>query len=178
MYTPEERKVQYEETMKLYHLNERLAWIYEVFSATEKQAKALSTQTKGKVKVALEKLAEKAGKSKDGLVFMGGDGYVNEDEALREELSDVYRQVSTFPGKPTRTQLDLSSKMEKTIAAVEARMESMLSTDIAAVNTQLSKQKLSTINNPSLEEFLKAETKTGDAASGFKMEALHLWKLH
>lgn len=175
MYTPEERRAQHEATMELYHLNERLAWIYEVLNVMEKQAKTLTGQTKGKLKFSLDNLASKAGKTKDALVFMGGDGYVNEDEALREELSDVYRQISTFPGKPTKTQLDLSSKMSKAISDVETRMQSMISGEIAAVNTQLAKQKLSAISYPTLEEFLKADSKTGDSASGFRMENIFLW---
>jgi len=175
MYSSEDRHVQYTETMKLYHLNERLAWIYEVYSSGEKQARALSAQTKGKLKAALDKLADQAGKAKAGLVFMGGDGYVDEDEALREELSDVYRQVSTFPGRPTRTQIDLAAKMEKNISALEAGMGAMLTGELAAVNSQLSKQNLDKISIPTLEEFLKTETKTGDAASGFRMEHLNLW---
>lgn len=166
-HTAAERKVQYETTMRLYRLNERLAYLYDVLADVEKQAKAVSPKSKGKLKISVDKLAAKAGKEKDGLVFMGGDGYVNEDEALREELSDVYRQVSSFPGKPTNTQLQLAAKMEKTIADLDQRVQTMLNTEVATLNTALTKAKLEAIKHKTFEEFMKEETKTGDAASGF-----------
>ncbi len=170
-----ERKIQHETTMKLYNLNERLAYLYDVLADVEKQAKAVSPKTKGKVKTAADKLAATAGKEKDALVFMGGDGYVNEDEALREELSDVYRQVSSFPGKPTNTQLLLTAKMEKAINDLDGRVQSMLLSDVASLNVLLAKARLESITHKTFEEFMREDSKTGDAASGFLQEVLHSW---
>ncbi len=174
-YPEAERKVQYETTMKLYRLTERLAYLYDVLADVERQAKEAAPKLKSKAKTAADKLAAKAQKEKDGLVFMGGDGYVNEDEALREELSDIYRQVSSFPGKPTNTQLQLTAQMEKSIGDLEKRVETMLQADVAALNTMLDKAGLGAVTHKTFEEFLKEETKTGDSGSGFLKEMLHSW---
>ncbi|MBX2929257.1 MAG: hypothetical protein KF852_15595 [Saprospiraceae bacterium] len=174
LYTASERKVQHETTLKLYHLTEQLAYLYDVLADVEKQAKELAPKTKGKVKTATDKLAAKAQKEKDGLVFMGGDGYVDEDEALREELSDIYRQISSFPGKPTGTQLQLTTKMEQAIGELEKRVESMLQTEVVALNTMLTKANLGAVTYKTFEAFMSEETKAGDAASGFSEEWLHL----
>jgi hypothetical protein len=175
LYTAPERKVQHETNMKLYRLTEQLAYLYDVLADVEKQTKELAPKTKGKVKTAADKLAAKAQKEKDGLVFMGGDGYVDEDEALREELSDIYRQVSSFPGKPTGTQLQLTAKMEKAINDLEKRVETMLQTEVVALNTLLTKANLGAVTHKTFEEFMSEETKSGDAASGFSQERIPLF---
>ena len=174
-YTAAERKVQHETTMKLYHLTERLAYLYDLLADVEKQAKAMSPKLKGKAKASADKLSGKAQKEKDALVFMGGDGYVDEDEALREELSGIYRQVSSFPGKPTNTQLQLSATMEKTIGDLEKRVEAMLQSDVPALNALALKAGLDAITYKTFDEFMSEETKTGDSASGFLKEMLHSW---
>ncbi len=175
LYSAADRKLQYETTMRLYRLNERLAYLYDVLADVEKQAKTLAPQTKGKLKTALDKLADKAGKEKDALVFMGGDGYVNEDEALREELSDLYRQVVSFPGRPTQTQLTLTDKMEKTIQMLDTRVQDMLNKEVAALNPLLGKAQKANITYKTFEAFMQSENSTGDSASGIQQEWLTLW---
>ncbi len=174
-YTAADRNLQHETTMRLYRLNERLAYLYDVLADVEKQAKALYPQTKGKLKTSLNKLADKAGKEKDALVFMGGDGYVNEDEALREELSDLYRQVVSFPGRPTQTQLMLTDKMQNTIQALDAHVQDMLNGEVATLNLLLSKARKANITHKTFEAFMQAENNTGDSASGIQQEWLTLW---
>jgi photosystem II stability/assembly factor-like uncharacterized protein len=156
-YGAADRKIHHDVAMQLYRLTETLAWCYDALNDMQAQASALIGQTKGKTSQSLKLLSQQAGARKDQLVFMGGDGYVNEDEALREQLSDLYRQVTSFPGKPTRTQLLLADYMTKNVEGQVAFIQQLQQTSIQALNEQLLKAQKSPITLKTIDAFLQDE---------------------
>ena len=62
-------------------------------------------------------MAEDVEKYKSSLVALEGDFYVDEGEALREEISTLFLGISQYPGKPSARQIDklkiLEGKMKK-----------------------------------------------------------------
>ena len=160
-YSAEERTLQRETTMKLYALTEQLAYHYAVLERMEKQARhladSLADKRSAKLKSALLQLAGQAETLRKSFVATEGDGYIDEDEFLREELANVYRQVSTYPGKPTESQIRRTESIAKEIGKLQMSIQGIQQKEAAALNAQLAKINFPTIAWPSFEDFLKEE---------------------
>lgn len=163
-YTDADRTAQREWTMRMYNLTEKLAYIYNAYGEIETKAKAINAP-KGKLKDALTKLATKAQITRDTLVALGGDGYIDEGEQIAERVADIYRQISSYPGRPTDSQMKRATLLEKDIASIETQFKSLLDKDLAAVNKALTAAKLTPITYSTMEQFL-SEEKEGGSATG------------
>lgn len=160
-YSAEERKLQRETTMKLYALTEQLAYQHAVLERMEKQARhiadSLADKRSAKLKSALLQLAGQAETLRKSFVATEGDGYIDEDEFLREELGNVYRQVSTYPGKPTESQVRRTESIAGEIGKLQTKVQGIQQKEVALLNAQLAKINFPAITWPSFEEFLKEE---------------------
>lgn len=165
VYSDAERQVQRKTSITLYNMSEQLAYIYETLAEVEKQAKAISG-AKSKLKKTLDALAQKAQTDKDALVFTGGDFYIDEDERLCERISDLYRQLSGYPGQPSASQLQRTGRLEKDMAKVQSSFDAFLAKDLAAANKALAAAKLPAITYSSFEAFKAAEATTASEKGG------------
>ena len=109
-HTAEERKLQSQTVMRVYGQIERLAFL-------EAQVTDLRKQSKEK------DFNEKLGKLREEWVA-GEAGQIR----LREELSELYGEVSRFGGRPTKSQLDRAATMEQRVDKASADLEAQLKT--------------------------------------------------
>ncbi len=169
-FTPAERSLQREITMKLYALTEIMAYQHEILTTLESQARKAADSLTGKknvkLKTALTTLAQTMEKERKQVVSTEGDGYVNEDERLVEQLGDIYRQVSTFPGKPTDSQVRRAALIEKSINEFQSRIQSTVNNQIKAVNDQLGKLGMAKLTYPTKEEFMSKKDAAAAASGG------------
>ncbi len=164
-YTAEDRKVQRQVTLSLYDMTEQLAYIYAVFEQIENQANALLESQK-RYKKDLTGLAQKVKQEKNSIVALDGDFYVDEGEMIRERVSNLYRQVSSYPGRPSESQIKRTAALQKDVAAVQRRFEAILNGDVKEVNEKLNKRELSPIEYPTFEAFKADETGGSDTGGG------------
>lgn len=119
-YSAEDRRLQSATLRRLYDQTERLGYIY--FAAGDLIAWADSTanllKAKGDQKI-LRDLSRGMGTWRDSLVALGGDGYVAEEEALREEISTLYLAISGYPGRPSEHQVRTTARLEETLSGHE-----------------------------------------------------------
>ncbi len=151
-YSVADRKLQKELTMKLYELSEDLAYIYYGLQKIEKDARVKAEQHK-KFNKKLEEWIGQINKFSTSLVSLGGDGYVDEEEKIREEITEVYRLVSTYPGRPTDTQVAKTESLQKRMAHITDRYAEII-TELQEWNQAFTKAGTSTIELQKKEEFL------------------------
>ncbi len=160
VYTVANREAQRELLMQVYNDTEELAWIYDTYDRIEKQAKALSPKKK-KVAAMAKSVTEKAAKTKANLVFLGGDFYVDEGARLREEMGNLYFDISTFPGQPSESQAKEAARINGEMAKVKAEFNALLNDQLAELNEKLDEDQQ--INWPSKADFLATESTGSDA---------------
>ncbi len=160
IYPLKAREAQRQLLMQIYEDTETLAWVYEVLSSVEKQAAAIKTDKK-KTQAMASDIQTKAGRLKSSLVFLGGDGYVNEGSRLREEMGNLYFDISTFPGQPSESQVQEASRIRKQLLEELDRFEAILQDDVAAINQKLDAE--SQISWIEKAAFLAAESDSSDA---------------
>lgn len=140
----------------------------------EKQLQDLQPANK-KIQQMASSLKEKTAKLKSSLVFLGGDGYVNEGSRLREEMGNLYFEISSFPGTPSESQVNEAARIRKQLAAEMLRFDMILQEDIAAINQKLGPEEQ--ISWTTKAAFLAAETTGIDAGSQKQhRNAAALWK--
>ena len=91
---------------------------------------------------------------KGSLVALEGDFYVDEGEQIRERISDLFRQVNQYPGKPSQSQLDRTAVLEKDMNEVDTKFQSMVKDRLPKMNKALEKATLATIKLDSFEDFV------------------------
>ncbi len=157
-YSTEERAVQRDLTLKLYQMSEDLAFYFTQLDSLEKQVRRLSAQVvekkNSRLKDALEKIARDAATARDAITATEGDGYINEDERLRERISDLYRQVSAYPGKPTNSHIDRAASLNKALQEVAAKVKQIADAQLP-LRPQLEKLGLKPADLLTIEAFLK-----------------------
>lgn len=156
-YSMEGRVEQREAAMELYQMSEELAYIYQVLEDLTPKVKAIEGLPKRRQYVA-DSLAVRIARLKDRISFTGGDFYVNEEERLREEVSNLYRVVSQYPGKPTETQLQELGRLSEKAAQLEQDFGLLVVGDVAQLNNALERAKLPILDYTSREAFFDTPT--------------------
>lgn len=160
VYKVADREAQRKLLMQVYNDTEELAWIYDTYDRIEKQTKAL-TLAKKKVASMANTIAEHAAKTKASLVFLGGDFYVDEGARLREEMGNLYFDISTFPGEPSESQAKEAVRIHGEMIKVKAEFDATLENQVAELNEKLDEDQR--ISWASKADFLAAEPTGSDA---------------
>ncbi len=154
-YSPADRQVQHEASMKLYDMTNQLGHMYYVMQDMHTQAKDLTDKDlKKKLSKKLTKFATDVEKYKASLVALEGDFYVDEGEALREEISTLYLGISQYPGKPSARQLSKLAILEKDMLIVIDKFDGFKK-QMTDVNTLLEKAEQMPIKIKTFEEYMK-----------------------
>ncbi len=154
-YSPEDRQVQEQTVRQLYDMSEQIAYIYDALQSVEEQAKQKESNSK-KLNASLEGLAESAAQLKGSIVALGGDFYVNSGEEIREQVSDLYRLISSYPGRPSDSQLKRTEMLGNQLEEIQQRFQAFQKEQLAEVNAALEKANLEAIQWMTWEDF-KAE---------------------
>lgn len=163
-YTIAERNLQHEKTMALYGMTEQLAYLYYVLDQVEGQlAKQEGLKKKQQAKV--EQLKTIITATKFTISSQEGDYYVNESEQLHEKISDLYRQVSSFPGKPSTSQLKRLDILTAELEQLNSRVKELQDVQLAAINKSLTKAGREAITYASKEEFMQEEGSSSSQGS-------------
>lgn len=174
IYTVADREAQRKLLMQVYDDTETLAWVYKVLGEVEKKAGALEPGKK-KVQAMADELKTKAKTLQQSLVFLGGDGYVNEGSRLREEMGNLYFDISTFPGRPSKSQEQEATRIHKQLMVEMEKFNLILNEDVAALNAKLDEGQQ--ITWPAKEAFLAEETTGADAGpQRQRWKSNTLWK--
>ena len=153
----EERKRQREITMKLFDMNEELAYLVheidEFVTHAEKQ-KELNPKMKKSAASMLTALKD----LKAELVITTGDNYVGRAEnELREDLSEIYNTIGSNFGAPTKSQLANVALMESRFNEAKAKMDTIRSSSMKKYNSALDKNELEGPKLKSFEEYVKKD---------------------
>jgi photosystem II stability/assembly factor-like uncharacterized protein len=160
-HTDEDRLMQHETAMTLYGMLGRLTYVAETVKALKDaaQQRAEALPKGDRLRQQLGTLAETLEGFRATLVATSEGGWLSGEEQLRERMAKVYGGVNGYDGRPTRSQLDQVKVLSDELTKAEARLESLRSGEVAAVNRELVKRKLEPLSAKSREEWEKEEGK-------------------
>ncbi len=166
-YTVEDRKVQQETTMLLYKQTEHLAYLYAAQDGMAKQAKVVVEKNPKMGKIVNPFIKEVEDQNAT-LVFRGGDFYINTEEKLAEQISELYGQVSSFPGRPGHAQVERVGSLDEELKKANVKFDQLRNEKLKKINTTLTADKLfAPIKVLTEEEFKKGEGAGGIIPKNF-----------
>ncbi|MCB0581042.1 MAG: hypothetical protein KDD10_17245 [Phaeodactylibacter sp.] len=158
IHSQADRDAQHESAMKLYNMNESLAYLIDqVDKMMEGAETAKGKSPSKKVLELLNPFAADLQSMKEELVVTSGDNYVGTAEPmLREKIASLYSAVTGYAGRPSTAQLQNLKLLSSQLEAAQAKMEGMLGR-LSRLNAALSAEGLPEITYRSKEEFMEAD---------------------
>ncbi|MCB0665056.1 MAG: hypothetical protein KDC80_04505 [Saprospiraceae bacterium] len=142
-----------QKTLKiLYDLTNELGYTYFALEDMQTSASEIKTDETG-LKQELNDFVSAVKNYKESLVSLEGDFYVDEGEALREEISTLYYSISRYPGKPSVQQIEKTQDLEKQFMDVREKFSEFKLT-AENLNKKLLEKNLAPIYWRSMDEYL------------------------
>lgn len=175
-YTLADRKLQFENTMRLYNQTEKVAYIYAAQDGIVKQAKEAVIKNPKFAKV-VNPFIKEVEDQNNSLVFRGGDFYINTEEKLAEQISELYGQIANYPGKPGTAQIDRVGGLDEEVNVAIKKFEVLKGEKLKKVNAVISSDKiLPTIKVLTEEEFKKGEKAGSGMIKNNQLNFLRVFK--
>jgi photosystem II stability/assembly factor-like uncharacterized protein len=160
-YTPEDRALQHETSLKLYAMLERMTIVVDAITDARDQARTRAEPLpKGDaLRKRLDSFAAAMEERRQSLVSVKEGEVVSGEDKLRENLGDLYGNVNFNEGRPTLSQLNRLSVLGKDLDAAAAKFKDAVDKDLSSLNAALKAKKLEAITPLSEEEWRKRQQK-------------------
>ncbi len=158
-YAVEDRNLQFDTSMKLYQMQERLAFLADQLTGSRDQAR----ERAGKMKKG-EDLAKSLNAFADRLdslhksIVATKEGMLTGEEQLRERVVELYLFVILHPGRPTDSQLTRMAALDKNLEQADSKYRAIIGKDLDALNTRLKSRKMEPIQPATREEWEKKQS--------------------
>ncbi len=165
-YSLDDRKAQFELSMKLYRLLEHMSYATAAIQGVRDDAMARVARLSAKdpLRVRLQQLAEESDKLRSKIVATKEGGMITGEERLRELLGALYGDVTGWEGRPTDYQVKRTDALARELEDVATDFRKLVDKDLPGINPGLKKKKLETIQVPSEDQWKNQHQ--GQSASG------------
>jgi len=168
-FSLEERKAQFETTMKVYHTLEHMTWGVSAIegvrdAANQRAAKLLE---KDPLKKQLQDLAAKCDALRSKIVATKEGGMITGEERIRELLGQLYGSVNGYDGRPGDYQVARAESLAHELQDVIDDFSKLADKELPGVNTGLKKKKaepISVLSEADWQKKREAEGSSGAAA--------------
>jgi hypothetical protein len=175
-YPVEERKAQFDLSMKVYKLLEHMTYGVEAIEGVRDTANARGTKLAG-MKVAesdplrkqLQQLAVDCDKLRSKIVATKEGGMITGEERIREHIGQLYGAVTGYDGKPTDYQVARNESLGHELQDVIDDFQKTTQKELAIVNAGLKKKKLEAITALTESDWQKKKAAEGAEAAGAGM---------
>jgi hypothetical protein len=158
-YSAADRKLQFETSMKLYRMQERLAFLADQITGARDQAKDRAAKLKKgeDLTKSLTRFADQLDALHKSIVATK-EGWLTGEEQLRERVVELYLFVSLHAGRPTESQLGRLNVLNNELDQANQKYEGIISKELEPLNSKLSGKKLEPIKLLTKEEWDKKQT--------------------
>jgi photosystem II stability/assembly factor-like uncharacterized protein len=165
-YSLDDRKAQFELSMKLYRLLEHMSYATAAIQGVrdDAMARAARLSAKDPLRVRLQQLAEESDKLRSKIVATKEGGMITGEERLRELLGALYGDVTGWEGRPTDYEVKRTDALARELEDVATDFRKLVDKDLPGINPGLKKKKLETIQVPSEDQWKNQHQ--GQSASG------------
>jgi photosystem II stability/assembly factor-like uncharacterized protein len=142
-----DRKVQFDAAMKVHGMFGEMTALVERIQTVRRGATAAAAKLPegDPLKAELTAVSEKADVLRKKIVATKEGGAITGEERLREHMDDLYGSILGYEGKPSASLMAYADALKKELADVVAEFSKFEKDDVAKVNAQLEKKKLSKI---------------------------------
>jgi photosystem II stability/assembly factor-like uncharacterized protein len=170
-YTVEDRRAQYDAAMKVYQSLAQMT--FAVDSMVHVRNAAADRLAKLRANDPLRKKLQDFSQSADGfrskIVATKEGGAITGEERIREFMTEVYGDITSYDGRPTDSQIARADALARELQDVVTDFNKFTTQQLPAINAGLKKKKLDPIQPITQQEWDKAHA---DEAAGQPGEAM------
>ncbi|MFZ3340968.1 MAG: glycosyl hydrolase [Terriglobales bacterium] len=156
--TPADRALQHKVVTKLYNDLAQLTYVVDATNDLRNQVKArTAAASDAQLKDQLNQLLEQLNDFRETLVSVKEGGAITGEEKLREHLGDLYGAINGYSGRPTESEIDRVTVIEKQLDDAGAKLKSISTTALPPVNTALQGKNQQPIKAMSREDWDKKQ---------------------
>jgi len=179
-YSVEDRKAQFDLTMKVYKLIEHMTYTVDAIEGVHRAAneRAAKLPEKSPLRAQLAELGAKCDEWRSKIVATKEGGAITGEERIRELLGQLYGSVNGYEGRPTDYQAARTETLGHELEDIVTDFQKGTQKTLAVLNPALKKNKLEAIPVLAESDWQKkreAEGATGSGA-GMRMEAGNRWE--
>lgn len=137
-----DRDMRHQAVMKAYNMLQDLAFLDFQLREVRDQATLLASKTKGSLHKKLVALSQKTEKMRHEIVATR-EGRITGEERLREKIGTLYGGIISYLGKPTKSQMDGLSELQKEMDSYLSAMDEITGKEIPALNKKIVKAGMS-----------------------------------
>ena len=163
-YSEQDRRAQYELSMKLYKLLGRMSYAVDSINNLRQGAalRAAKLQDHDPLRRSLDQLSAQAEALRSKIVATKEGGAITGEQRLREYAAENYGNVSQYDGRPTDDQVARTDALSRELDDLMHELDQVTARQLPAINTALQRKKLEPIQIVSQEQWEKAHE--GEAA--------------
>ena len=170
-FTLDDRKAQFELTMKIYRTIEHMTWSVSAIEGVRDTASARAAKLpeKDPLRKQLQDLAGQCDALRSKIVATKEGGMVTGEERIRELLGQLYGSVNGYEGRPADYQAARADSLAHELEDVIADFQKLTQKELPGLNAGLKKKKAEPITVLTEAEWQKkreAEGSSGAAAGG------------
>jgi len=172
-YSLEERKAQFEQSMKIYALLEHMTYAVDAIEGVRDAAKARSAKLaeKDPLHKQLQQLVTDCDALRSKIVATKEGGMITGEERIREHLGQLYGAVTGYDGKPTEYQIARTESLRHELQDVIDDFQKVAQKDLSAINAGLKKKKLEAIEVLKEADWQKKKKEESSMTAGAAMRA-------
>ncbi len=146
-YTPEDRKAQFDLSMKLYHLLGEMTFTVDRINGVRLalDARARRLPADDPLAARLRAASAQVDELRKKIVATKEGGAITGEERLRENLADLYGNVNNYEGRPAQTQIDRTDAIARELADLVKGFDTWLAKELSGINSALSAKHLDVI---------------------------------
>ena len=131
--TPADRALQHKVVTRLYTDLAQLTYVVDATNDLRDQVKArTASTTDAQLKDQINKLLQQLNDFRETLVSVKEGGAITGEEKLREHLGELYGAINGYSGRPTESEIERTTVIEKQLDDAGAKLKSISTTASAA----------------------------------------------
>ena len=147
-YTMEDRKAQFDLTMKLHRLLGHMTYAVDAIEGVRDSAKANAAKLpeKDPLRARLQQVSQESDGLRSKIVATKEGGMITGEERIREHIGRLYGDVNGYEGRPTDYEVARTDSLAHELEDVIHDFQKMTAKELPAINGGLQKKKLGTIS--------------------------------
>jgi photosystem II stability/assembly factor-like uncharacterized protein len=170
-FSLEDRKAQFDLTMKIYKTIEHMTWSVEAIEGVRDAAneRAAKLPAKDPLRSQLQQLAAKGDELRSKIVATKEGGMITGEERIRELLGQLYGSVNGYEGRPADYQAARSDSLAHELEDVINDFQKLTQKELVGLNAGLKKKKMEAISVLAETDWQKKRAaEAGTASTGMQ----------
>jgi len=156
--TAADRELQHKTVTELYDMLAQLTYIVDATSELREQAKQRAgVAADDKLKAQLNGLAQRLEEFRSSLVSVKEGGMITGEKKLREHLGELYGGVNGYSGRPTQSQIESTTVLQKKLDEAGKQFQSIATSQVPPLNAALQGKNLEPLQVTSREDWDKKQ---------------------